>query len=338
MELLSEHMDYLMHCPNCNSPVTLGDRYCQNCGASLDDTPPPAAPSPNPFRNLKVRWVIVWAAFCFAMTIVVVALGSLYLDADPSDPMARLIAINLLYGSMLGWIIWQFRRKGIDIWQLVGRLPPRFSWFPVIGLLLVGYAFSTGALEVVGSLISVTMPEFLQSNTIMSDSPESSATYFIVGIATAAIVGPLWEEVFIRGVLINRWGIKWGIRNAIIASAALFGITHGYDLFGAFMHGMVAAVLYIRTRTLLAPIALHAAHNTLATLLNFASLAAGEPDTGSIAGDIESLVLGLALLTPTLPILVWYICKNWPSHYEPLPYQASGVGSFPADRAADAED
>ena len=327
-----------MNCSNCNSPIAPGDSFCQNCGYPLDNVTLPGNTARNPFRNLKTRWMIAWAAFSFAMTIVVVVLGSLYLDADPSDPTVRLIAVNLLYGSMFGWVIWQFRRKGIDIGQLVGRLPPRYSWFPVIGLLLAGFAFSTGALEVVGSLISVAVPEFLQSNTIMSDSPESNARHFIVGIATAAILVPLWEEVFIRGVLINRWGIKWGIRNAIIASAALFGITHGYDFFGAFMFGMVAAVLYIRTRTLLAPIALHAAHNTLVALVNFVSLAAGVPHAGSMAGDIESLVFGLALVTPTLPILVWYISKNWPSRDEPFPYEASSVGSFPADRAADPED
>lgn len=325
-----------MYCASCNSPFTPGDRFCGQCGEPLTANPLPPRAVGNPFRTLKTRWVIPWAILGAILAGVVLAIARLDSDAETMDPMAALIAGNLFYGPVVVWMIWQFRRKGVDVRRLVGRLPANYNWFPVAGIWLVTVAFSAGALIVVSYAIALVAPDelawLLEDQQIGRDA--GSAAYPVVLIATLAIIAPLFEEVFFRGVLINRWRIKWGFRTAIFASAALFGIGHFIAMVGAFMFGMVAAILYIRTRTLLVPIALHVTNNLLVIIVGLAFPVEAELDTAGAVEEVQSLALvGPALLVLTIPVLVWYLRKNWPGRNELLPYEASGDDPLPVDAA-----
>jgi hypothetical protein len=56
---------------------------------------------------------------------------------------------------------------------------------------------------------------------------------------------------------------KWSAVPAVAASSLVFALLHTNKL-GTFMSGAAVAVLYLRTRALLVPIALHAANNAIA--------------------------------------------------------------------------
>ena len=105
------------------------------------------------------------------------------------------------------------------------------------------------------------------------------------------------------------------------------------------MFGMVAAILYIRTRTLLVPIAMHALNNLLVIVVSLAFPTEGELDTATAVEEVQSLAfVGLALLLLTLPVLIWYLRRNWPRRDELLPYEVSGDGPLLAQGAVSAED
>jgi acetylornithine deacetylase/succinyl-diaminopimelate desuccinylase-like protein len=94
---------------------------------------------------------------------------------------------------------------------------------------------------------------------------------------------------------------------------------------GGAVVGIVAALLYLRTRTLIVPIVFHAANNLLATLAGYFLETEGALD---VAAEIQEIrdwgVAGIGLFAVTLPVLIWYIRRNWPGREEELPYGSGG--------------
>ena len=129
-------------------------------------------------------------------------------------------------------------------------------------------------------------------------------------------VAPVLEEVLFRGVLVSRWGVKWGVGRAVVASSLLFAFLHA-DVIGVFAFAMIAALLYLRTRTLLVPIVFHAANNLIAVFLP------GSEHMMDVEQIREGLYPGIAMMVVPLPVLVWYMVRNWPGREAPIPYMAT---------------
>jgi len=94
-------------------------------------------------------------------------------------------------------------------------------------------------------------------------------------ILALVLVAPLAEELFFRGVVYNAWLREYGPRTALFGSAALFAVIHanpqsGEALIGSvvsivpiFGLGIVLALVYRRTGSLAASMALHAGFNAI---------------------------------------------------------------------------
>ena len=120
----------------------------------------------------------------------------------------------------------------------------------------------------------------------------------------------------------HRWANKWGVKRAIIFSSLLFGVLHVEGTLegtlGAFVFGVVMAILYLRTRTLLIPIACHMLNNAVAVAIGIWGVGWGDPTS---LEDFQSMlwiaVVGLAIATP---ILFLYIYRAWGTLTGGLPY------------------
>lgn len=88
-------------------------------------------------------------------------------------------------------------------------------------------------------------------------------------VVAVVIVAPIAEEVFFRGVAFNAWLRERGRRFAYIGSAALFAAIHVslVSLLPIFLLGLAFAWVYRRTRSLVAPIAMHATFNGISVAL-----------------------------------------------------------------------
>jgi membrane protease YdiL (CAAX protease family) len=98
-----------------------------------------------------------------------------------------------------------------------------------------------------------------------------SALDYAVMVISVSVVAPITEEFYFRGIMF-RGALKYfdgkqnpyGFLTALLYSSFLFSIIHGYDLFGAvavFMGGMVFALLYHKTDSIITAIIAHAAYN-----------------------------------------------------------------------------
>lgn len=300
-----------------SEPIATGDP-----SATPVESGPEGEPS-NPFEALRTRTVIPFAILGLIVLYVVFRIVAGLTPMDPDDPATDEIAAAIgFYGALALWILWACRRSGVGVRRLVGRVPDGYNWLPVIGLLVVAGVFSSGLWYVTAYGLSVVSPGMVEGLIDVSPALVDSVFSAVMWTLIAVVIAPLVEEVLFRGVLVNRWGVKWGLRTGIVASSVLFGVLHLIDTVGGTIFGLVTAVLYLRTRTLIVPIALHAANNAVYAVAELMFPSEGPLDFAAELRDIESMALpGLGMAAVTLPVLVWYLRRHWPGREEGIPYR-----------------
>jgi len=94
---------------------------------------------------------------------------------------------------------------------------------------------------------------------------KTNPTLIYCSIILACTIGPIIEEIFFRGFCYNAIKKKWGVRAAMIITAAFFAIIHQstFSFVPIFMLGIILAYLYERRGTLIPSITLHVLHNSL---------------------------------------------------------------------------
>ena len=246
---------------------------------------------------------------------------------DAGDPQTFEVLFGLaMYGALAAWIVWACRRSDVHVRRLLGTLPSGYnwlSWVALAGILAVTMVFSYGSWFVFAYGLSVLAPGVLEFliEALWSE-PNPAIGYQLAMAVIAVIVAPVLEETLFRGILVNRWGYRWGMPTALIASSIAFGILHANPI-GIGIVGLVAALLYLVTRTLIVPIVFHATNNLVATVLEFTYDVDGPLD---VAAEIQmvrdDVAIGAGLVVVSLPILVWYIRRHWPARDDALPYMA----------------
>jgi hypothetical protein len=91
-------------------------------------------------------------------------------------------------------------------------------------------------------------------------------------LLASGILAPLSEELFFRGVLYTGLSNSFGSAIGIMVSSAIFTVLHGDFSLAAlliFIAGIVFALLYKKSGSLMVPIIAHGVHNLLTTLAAF---------------------------------------------------------------------
>jgi CAAX protease family protein len=92
----------------------------------------------------------------------------------------------------------------------------------------------------------------------------------IVILVVTAVLSPFVQELVFRGLLLQGLLQRTNVALAIAASAAAFALVHAASgtaaVVNAFILGIVLGALFVRLRTLTAPIAAHIAINAFASL------------------------------------------------------------------------
>ena len=247
---------------------------------------------------------------------------SLLSPLDLADPGTGEVASMLAgYAALAGWLLWACHRSEVDIRRLVGRMPPGYSWRMTLLLLVATMAFSLGSWYVCAYGLASVSPGTLEFLLEALDTPsDPSMPYLVMMPIVVVVIAPILEETAFRGILLNRWGHKWGVARAVIATSVVFGFLHANPV-GITAVGLVTAILYLRARTLIVPMVFHGANNLVAALAGFVYVADGPLDVAAEVRDIQEWGPwgGLAVLV-TLPMLIRYIRRHWPARDAALPY------------------
>lgn len=283
----------------------------------------------NAFATVRTWTVIPWmiiGTVIFLLAFHLVAwVTPLDLGGEAAGDLAGMLAG---YTALSMWILWICRRSRIGLQQLLGRPPAGFNWLIVPAILAVAMAFSIGSWLLFAYALSFVAPGVLEFLLTALETPMDQSIVYQIGMFVVVVVmAPVLEEVSFRGLLLNRWSYKWGLGKALIATSLVFGILHANPV-GITVIGLVAAILYLQTRTLIVPIVLHASNNLVATLLGYV-LEWAEPGEASggpldMAAEMEDIqgsgLTGVVIVAVTLPVIVWYVRKHWPGKDAPLPF------------------
>ncbi len=178
-------------------------------------------------------------------------------------------------------------------WRLMFSKPMSVDYYPAIKLTIYIFIFSIAAAYALFYPLSFLVPEFVNSWYI--NVPPLVYYYEgvypflpnILSFVSLVILAPIIEEFTFRGLLLHRWGEKWGMLKAMMLSSFLFGILH-QDPIGAMAFGLAMSVLYLKTQTLLIPILCHGFNNFVVWLISVGYIVWLGPDYVYTLEDFQS--------------------------------------------------
>lgn len=123
--------------------------------------------------------------------------------------------------------------------------------------------------NIIGLAITAAIGNVIQSDITNPVQTLINNTDIWLNLIIISIIGPIFEEIFFRKLLIDRT-IKYGAKVSIIVSALLFGFMHGNvnQFFYAFLMGGFFAYVYIKTGKIVYTIILHLSVNLMGSVVS----------------------------------------------------------------------
>lgn len=278
----------------------------------------------NPFFKFKVRNLFYCSCLIFVALDLVLGVIKSWLNWNSEDPIATDIFYCLSMVLLCLWALRKLSQLSINSRYLIGKLPHGYSWLTLFGLVAALLLFSFGILLLTFYLLSLHSTSLAESllEPLDAENPSTSSfpiISYLLYIFSSVVVAPVSEEFIFRGIFLHRWATKWGASRAILVSSIIFGFLH-IDFLGALVFGIVMALLYIKTRTLIVPMVAHAMNNTIVTAILLFST---DNNTSETTNFSEFWQLGLIFIVVSSPFVIYFIYKNWYSQRVSLPYFAN---------------
>lgn len=245
------------------------------------DTPVAGWRGPGP---LAIFWTTIpWALLAqVLLAAIFTAVGAATIPSTPLGTLALAAASNVATMLIIGLVV---VGSGAVRWRDLVLATPAASPSTLPqpdrrgglgGDLLWGVALALPILTVAGLFATLVMNSTGLSAPVVLP-PAMSAVDLAANVLTAGIIAPIGEELLYRGVIAQAWARQSSARRAILFSAIVFAFAHTLTVGGtsvgdaasiaavAFLVriplGIALGWLWIRRRSLIATIALHAAYN-----------------------------------------------------------------------------
>jgi membrane protease YdiL (CAAX protease family) len=286
----------------------------------------------DPFSRLKARLVLGGCGLALVVTIFLLVFALIFLRIglgrmpDMGSPMVFPVLGVLFYGLQLLLILYLLRRAPLRPAVLFGESMRwnLFRGYRSLPVLLFGA--SMAGYFLLFFPLSYAMPRWIDRYLFQQRTPEmfhTSGTAYHVGDVLMMLVivflGPIVEELIFRGVLLTRWTLKWSVRKSMLLTSILFGLLHR-EVIGHVFFGYVMAVLYIETKSLYVPIAMHIANNGIAWILNAVFVVWGHGTKSTLGSFQSSWRFNLTLTLIVVPWAVWFVSRHRPTSNWKMPY------------------
>ena len=208
----------------------------------------------------------VLAAIFFGATLVVSIVGGVVMTASGGSGQAAAegsvmspwamftVYVSQFALAVAGGMLWLRSRGGGKLGFGVHR-----SDGPLI---VAGIVLATAAGIVIEPLLALFPDSYLEQLNDMIGRGGWS-------ILMTVVAAPVLEEIFFRGLVLERLSRRWSGAAAVLVSSAFFGLVHTPilpQMVNAFVIAVVMGYIYLQTRSLVPVIAIHAINNGLAYL------------------------------------------------------------------------
>ena len=272
------------------------------------------------------------------LSIPVIAFGIILFGSGGTEQVDRLfqnedfIAIILVpLGIILSaYFFWQLKQAQVNFKQLTGSFKQIDFKLP-LGLAILDYFFADGSSTIILYGLSFVLPSYVedQINQVYANTPLG---YSFLAVSVL-IFAPIMEELFFRGIILQKLAIKQNTVRGLIFSALLFTVVHfRSDVISLFAAGIILALLYLKTKQIIVPIICHFVYNLLFTLNSIYWKFFGNSDYKD-SMSIEQfhqyfsdhLELNILYVALSAPYLIYFIYRNFPRNYSvtKLPYFAN---------------
>lgn len=258
----------LVRCPACGRQTLSHRAACGHCGNPIAFEPPP---------DVWGLGEVVGLSLVFILTLPIIA-ATLGIDLSPNLEQLSVFSViqNVLFVALAAYVVRRRYRLPLDQLGLrVARWPLWVALGVAAGAATV--PISMGAERVATAVISVVVgverAESMAEQEHLTDvltgileQPLTNAQIIWIVLLVCVLV-PIGEEVFFRGFVYGTLR-RWGIPAATVLSALFFGAVHQQivHFLPIAVLGVILAVLYERTGSLIPAIVVHAVNNLVATL------------------------------------------------------------------------
>lgn len=258
----------IVRCPSCGRPTVTHRAACRHCGNAIAFEPSPAIWGLGEVVGISL-------VFMLALPVIAAALG---LESTPSLAALSAFALaqNVLFVALAAYVVrgryqLPFAALGIDrerwpLWLVVGLVAGGLA-IPVsvqvenLSIVLVGLVVGRGRAE--------AMAEQEHLSDLLAGILRGPLTAVQLGwiLLLVCVVVPIGEEIFFRGFVYGALR-RWGVAMATGLSAMFFAAVHQQvvHFLPIFVLGVILALLYERTRSLVGAVAVHAVNNVVAIL------------------------------------------------------------------------
>ena len=195
--------------------------------------------------------------------------------------------------AILTFVIYilMFRKKEMNLFQRCKFRKLGLKNYLIVILSSIGLSFFSSGLV---NLLINKFPGYSKSSEAIASSTTS-----LLGIISVVVIIPIFEEVLFRGLIFNEFKKHLNVIIAIIFQGIIFAVAHGNMLQGiyAFILGVVIAIIYVKTQSIIASMLFHIMFNLFGSILT--------PIMSIIIGmhHMVFLILGLILLAISLVLL-----------------------------------
>jgi len=267
-------------------------------------------PPPHSFEE-RIRRVRLWTVLP-AVFVPVIAWDLIEPYSGLSAAASRRVGDLILYAFAFGWWLLMAAPRPYSLRASLGRSPDLAGW-GIVALAMFGNTcvrivwwmtqYCRNILEGVGPGRSYA---FLLPRTNWPDA------FNVVG---TIVLAPLIEELLFRGTLFRSLRVRFGPGKAALLSSALFGVAHS-DSVAVFISAMACVLVYTRTRSLWAAVALHALNNGGWFVLSKGYF--GDFSEVRLEGRWQFAAFALTLLVGSA-LWVQFVRKTWRTLGDPLP-------------------
>lgn len=227
-----------------------------------------AAPIPPP-------WTLADGIGLFARGAVGLVGVALVWPFLPDRAWSVLFVSVLQTAPLGGYLLWYCGWSWTTLGETFGLRVPRSAWptlaWATLGLIGVS-TLADVLIDLGGTRLGVEThwADGFQERLLWGTPGE-----VVADIVDSCVFAPIIEEPLFRGVLYATLRLPLGPLPATVGSAALFALAHGYGVVGfvsVFASGVLWALAYERTRSLLPGMLAHAVSNVQATAIVLATL------------------------------------------------------------------